>query len=79
MENDTQSKIYNEYISAMKELAEAQAKARELFPSIPLYPVDEPRDLTPSGKRVFQQLIKAYETYGKKYKIWRIYKKVNAL
>ena len=79
MDNDIHNKIYEEYISALKELVDAQEKAKEFSPAIPLYPEGEPPDLTSSGKDIFHRLMKAYEVYAEKYKIWRISKKVNAL
>ena len=79
MENDVHVKIYKEYLSAMKELADAQEKVKEYFPSISFYPVEEPPDLSAQDKEVFRRLNKAYREYAEKYKIWRISKKVNAL
>jgi hypothetical protein len=71
MENELYTKNYKAYISALKELADAQKTAREFFPSIPLYPVEQPPDLTLEGKAVFQRLITAYEVYAEKYKVWK--------
>jgi hypothetical protein len=71
MGNDLYKKNYNEYIEVLKELADSQKKAKDFFPSIPLYPVEEPPDLPLKGKEIFQQLIKAYGVYVEKYKVWR--------
>ncbi len=79
MDKDVHTKIYEEYISAMRKLADAQAKAKKFFPSIPLYPVEELPDSTFKDSEVLKQLNKAYKEYAVKYKIWRISKKLNAL
>ena len=79
MDNELHNKIYEEYISALKELVDAQEKAKEFSPSIPLYPDGEPPDLTRNGRVLFHRLLKAYEIYAEKYKVWRISKKINAL
>ena len=72
-------KIYKEYISAMRELADAQERVKEYFPTISFYPVEVPPDLTVKEKEVFHRLNQAYREYAEKYKIWRISKKINAL
>jgi hypothetical protein len=79
MGNNRDKKYYNEYISALKKLIDAQNKAREFFPLVPLRPTDEPQELTLQGRRVFQRLKKAYKVYSDKSKAWRNYLKVNGM
>ena len=73
------NKDYNEYISALKKLVEAQNKAREYGALFPLQPGEESPDLTLKGKKAFQRLNKAYEVYVKKYKAWRDFLKTHEL
>ena len=75
MRNNRQKKYYGEYISALKKLIDAQNKAREFFPSIPLKPTEEPPELTLNGRKVFHRLNKAYKVYAEKSRAWRDYLK----
>jgi len=79
MANYRDKKYYNEYISALKKLIDAQNRAREFFPSVHLRPLEEPPELTLKGRRVFQQLNKAYQIYSEKSKAWRDYLKGNGM
>lgn len=73
MENHQYKIYYNQYISALKKLIDAQNKARKLFPSI-LLPVEEENpDWTLKEKMVVKQLNKAYKVYAEKSKAWRNY------
>jgi len=62
---------YEEYISALEKLIEAQNKAKELGALFPLKPGEATPELETKGKKAFQQLNKVYEEYLKKYKVWK--------
>jgi hypothetical protein len=62
---------YEEYISALEKLIEAQNKAKELGALFPLKPGEATPELETKGKKAFQQLNRVYEEYVNKYKMWK--------
>ena len=77
MRNSRQKKYYQEYLFALKKLIDAQNRAREYFPAVPLRPTAAPSELTSNGRKVLQRLNKAYETYAEKSKAWRDFIKIS--
>jgi len=75
MEDDPDEIDYYEYVSALKELVDAQKKAREYSSLFPHKPTEKPSELTVKGTKAFQRLNQAYEEYAKKCRAWRDYLK----
>jgi hypothetical protein len=79
MDSNLQGKIYKEYFSALEKLTETQNKAREYFPTISLYPLKAPPDLSAKGREIYEQLNKAYKEYADKSRAWRSFQKTYGL
>jgi flagellar hook-basal body complex protein FliE len=62
---------FDEYLTALKELNDAQNEAKEYGALLPLNSEEKVKDLPLAGKRAYQRLIKASEVYAKKYKAWK--------
>jgi flagellar hook-basal body complex protein FliE len=62
---------FDEYISALNELNDAQNEARQFGALLPLKSAGKVPDLPLAGKKAYQRLIKASEVYAKKYKAWK--------
>jgi hypothetical protein len=63
--------VYREYLAALRDLAEAQNKAREFGALLPLKSKGKVRELPSDGKEAYQRLVQASEVYAIKYKAWR--------
>lgn len=62
---------FDEYLSALKELNDAQNEAKEFGALLPLNTAENASHLPAAGKKAYQRLIKASEVYAKKYKAWK--------
>ena len=62
---------FDEYLSALKELNDAQSVAREFGALVPPRSNKGAQELPPEGKKAYQRLVQASEVYAKKYKAWK--------
>ena len=62
---------FDEYLSALKELNDAQNEAKEFGALLPLNSAENAKELPSAGKKAYQRLVKASEVYAKKYKAWK--------
>jgi hypothetical protein len=71
MASTLSKRVYREYASALKELTEAQNKARKYYASYPPKPGDESLASSKEARKAFQRLSKAYVVYARKYLAWK--------
>ncbi len=79
MESYLLKTVYKDYLSASRQLANAQEKAKQYYTLFPLKSGQEAPELTREARRAFQRLSKAYVIYAKKYIAWKEFLKAYGL